>query len=267
MSQLTEKNTIPREVRAVDCHCHLSSPQFDSDRDIVLNTCSVKGILLVDSALSVRELTLSLTLASRNPWFKTSAGWDPVNLDESAALEMCQAIEQASDRIIAIGEIGLDRFKVRDRLQWARQEKITGMFLELSERTGKPLVIHSRSAGQACIELLEKNGYRNVLMHAFDGSSSTALRGESLGFIFSVPPSIARSEQKVKMVRRLALGSLVLESDAPALGVVRGERNTPESVMASASKIAETKRLGFDTVLSQTTEKALSFYGLSRAAT
>ncbi|PSN92341.1 hypothetical protein B9Q08_01490, partial [Candidatus Marsarchaeota G2 archaeon ECH_B_SAG-M15] len=77
---------------------------------------------------------------------------------------------------------------VRDRNLWSKQEDIFRMFIDLADRLKQPLVVHSRSAGRACIEILNSSGFNSVLMHAYDGSVGDALMAAKKGFLFSIPP-------------------------------------------------------------------------------
>jgi len=257
---------IPKGVRAVDCHAHISNSAFDGDRMSVLAECATKGVLVVDSPLSRDEFMLSLKLAKTNQWLKLSGGWEARLLDRSAALEMAKLIEENQEWVQAIGEVGLDRYWIRDRALWEKQEEVFRLFIDLADRVGKPLVVHSRSAGEACIEILLECGFTRVLMHAFDGSATHALRAAGMGFLFSVPPSIVRSEQKKKLVRRLDLKSLMLESDSPVLGPERGVRNLPTNVFVSAQEISRIKGMGFEEVLEHTTSRAIEFFGFLEEA-
>lgn len=254
---------IPDRLVAVDCHAHISSSAFDHDRDVVLAECAAKGVLVVDSALSSSELTVGLRLTKTNPWVKLSVGWEARLLDLEGALEMARLIEENQEWVVAVGEVGLDRYWVRDRTLWARQEEVFRVFIGLADRLGKPLVVHSRSAGEACIEILLSCGFTRVLMHAFDGSASVAAKAAEKGFLFSVPPSIVRSDQKKKLVRRLDLKSLALESDSPVLGPEKGSRNLPTNVFVSAQEISRIKKLRFEEVLASTKDRALRFFGLN----
>jgi TatD DNase family protein len=257
-----EEDTPIRSVTAVDSHCHVSDSLFDPDREAVVEDCGKRGILLFDSALTKTHLAKSLALAQRFAHVKPTVGWEPANLNRGEALEFRDLLLEFSDKVLAVGEVGLDRFLCRDREQWSSQEEILRIFMEAADKLGKPLVIHSRSAGKACIELLVSAGFNSVLMHAYDGASQYAVEAAKKGFLFSVPPSVGRSEQKVKLVKRLGLNSLVLESDAPVLAPVRGERNVPQNVFVSAHKIAELKGLSVEQVLRETTATALKFYRL-----
>lgn len=250
-------------IRAVDCHAHISSSAFDTDRETVLAECASRGVLVVDSALSRSEFGIGLGLVKTNPWVRLSAGWEARVLDREGALEMVKLIESSGDWVLAVGEAGLDRFWVRDRALWAKQEEIFRLFIDLADRLGKPLVVHSRSAGEASLELLLSVGFTRVLMHAFDGSASAAVGAAQKGFLFSIPPSIVRSDQKKKLVRRLNLESLLLESDSPVLGPERGSRNLPTNVFVSAQEISRIKGVSPEEVLASTTRRAIRFFGLS----
>lgn len=249
-------------VRAVDCHAHISSSAFDADREAVLAECASKGVLVVDSALSASEFGVGLRMVKTNPWVRLSGGWEARLLDLGGALEMARLIEENQEWVVAVGEAGLDRFWVRDRALWQKQEEVFRVFVDLADRLGKPLVVHSRSAGEAAIELLVSLGFNRVLMHAFDGSASVALEAAKRGFMFSIPPSIVRSEQKKKLVRRLDLKNLMLESDSPVLGPERGSRNLPTNVFVSAQEISRIKGVGVDEVLESTRRRSIDFFGL-----
>ncbi len=251
---------------AIDAHCHLSNSAFNSDRGRVFEGCKERGLVLVDSPVNPEELRTSLEFGSGRLGFYRTAGWEAARLDYGGAKEMAELIRASRHSLVGIGEVGLDRFWVRDRAKWDEQERVFRLFIGLADELDLPLVVHSRSAGSACIELLLSAGFRKVLMHAYDGSVGPALRAASEGFVFSIPPSIIRSEQKLKLVRTLPLGRLMLESDAPALGPVKGERNTPENCLLSASSIAEVKKIPLENVLSSAIKLSLEFFGSSLAA-
>jgi TatD DNase family protein len=126
----------------------------------------------------------------------------------------------------------------------------------LSLELDLPLNVHSRSAGHYTVDLLFSAGARRVLMHAFDGKASHAVRAAEAGYLFSVPPSVVRSDQKQKLVRRLPIESLVLESDSPVLGPDRDKRNEPANLVYSRDFIADVKGISPERVDEMTTANA-----------
>jgi len=135
-------------------------------------------------------------------------------------------------------------------------------FIELSEKLGLPIIVHSRSAGRDAINILVEKNARRVLMHAFDGKASYAMKGVEAGFFFSIPPSIVRSPQKQKLAARLPLENLLLESDSPVLGVDPLKRNEPANIVFSLREIARIKKVDLEIVAEETTRNAHRLFGL-----
>ena len=98
-------------------------------------------------------------------------------------------------------------------------------------------------------------------MHAFDGKTGAALHAVEAGYFFSIPPSVVRSRQKQKLVKRLPLASLLVETDSPVLGPVPGARNEPANLILAVDAIAEIKHLDREAVIEQVVENTHSLYG------
>ena len=162
--------------------------------------------------------------------------------------------------MVAIGEVGLDHWKGQDEAQREVQRQIFSDFVDLSLEVDLPLNVHSRSAGRKTIELLLERGAKRVQLHAFDGRAAKALPGVEAGFFFSVPPSIVRSAQKQKLVRRLPLDCLLAETDSPVLGPDPAVRNEPANVARSVAAIAEIKELSVEEVREAVYRNTLRLY-------
>jgi TatD DNase family protein len=227
----------------IDVHAHLGDEAFDKDRDEVLKRAlerGVRGVIAVGETLL--EARRNLELADSYPdlvW--PSAGLYPTNLSLKQADEITAFIRLHLGRLVAIGEVGLDHWMVKEDADKELQKEIFGRFIDLSLELDLPLNVHSRSAGRRAIEFLIEQGARRVLMHAFDGRASAAQQGVEAGFFFSVPPSIVRSKQKQKLVMHLPLENILLETDSPVLGPNPGERNEPANLMVSLEAVAEIK--------------------------
>ena len=241
----------------VDAHAHLYAAAFADDLDDVLARAAERGVqavLCVSETLP--EAQRVIELADRHPLIKPCAGLYPTILDRDAAAEMLAFIRRHQDRLAAIGEVGLDYWKVQEAADRELQRDILAQHVALSRELDLPLNVHSRSAGRHAIAWLQEYGARRVLLHAFDGKAATARAGVEAGYYFSIPPSIVRSPQKQKLVRHLPLEHLLLESDSPVLGPDKDTRNEPCNVWLSCQEIAAIKGISVQEVAESTTANA-----------
>jgi TatD DNase family protein len=171
-------------------------------------------------------------------------------------------IRHHRSELIAIGEVGLDFWKVGTEPERAVQREIFAGFIRLSREIDLPLNVHSRSAGRHAVAILLENGAERVQMHAFDGKIGAARPAVEAGYFFSVPPSVLRSRQKQKLVRHLPLDCLLVETDSPVLGPDPGERNEPANLMTAAMAIAELKGIPLDEVVGALAENGRRLYGV-----
>lgn len=253
----------PMLAPLVDAHAHLGDPVFDGDREAVLERAreaGVAAVVLVGETLD--DARRNLELAERHPLLRPCVGLYPTVLDreQAAAVETLARAERS--RLVGIGEVGLDRWKVQDPADLELQREIFAGFVELSKEIDLPLNVHSRSAGHHAIALLLERGARRVLLHAFDGKASKAMPAVEAGYCFSVPPSVVRSPQKQKLVKQLPLSCLLLETDSPVLGPLGTERNEPRNVRVSLRAIAEIRGIAEQQVAEATAENARRLFCL-----
>lgn len=234
----------------IDCHAHLAGAEFDADREAVRERAAAAGVSTVlvvgeddeDNARVLRVLAEGRTEGAR---LLPCLGLHPDRFADDRPLPARSTVDRViaqirthAARLAGIGEVGLDYWVTKDperrRAQCALLEAMAALAAELD----LALNVHSRSAGHYTLDLLIAAGARRVLMHAFDGKGAHALRGVEAGFLFSIPPSVVRSEQKQKLVRRLPLESLALESDSPVLGPHREARNEPANLTFARDYIA-----------------------------
>ncbi|XP_022363981.1 putative deoxyribonuclease TATDN3 isoform X4 [Enhydra lutris kenyoni] len=239
-------------VGLVDCHCHLSAPDFDSDLDDVLEKAKKANVMaLVVVAEHSGEFEKIMQLSERYKGFVVPClGVHPV-----------QGVSPGDQRCVT-SKVGLDfspRFAGTDE-QKEEQRQVLIRQVQLAKRLNLPLNVHSRSAGRPTISLLNEQGADKVLLHAFDGRPSVAMEGVKAGYFFSIPPSIIRSGQKQKLVKQLPLTSICLETDSPALGPEKQVRNEPQNISISAEYIAQVKGIPVEEVIEVTTQNALRLF-------
>ncbi|MGD8944880.1 MAG: TatD family hydrolase [Desulfobacterales bacterium] len=248
--------------KLVDTHAHMCDPSYDEDRDAVLDrarNAGVKAIIAVGEDLT--DARKNVALSQQYPILKPAAGLYPTYLDLKQARQMADFLRGNKSRIVAIGEVGLDYWVVKEDSDKALQREILKMFIDLSKELNLPLNIHSRSAGRHAIALLLENNAARVQMHAFDGKAGAALPAVEAGYFFSIPPSVVRSRQKQKLVKRLPLSCLLIETDSPVLGAAPDERNEPANIGQSVTAIAEIKDVSEEEVIAAVSENTERLYG------
>jgi TatD DNase family protein len=256
----------------IDCHAHLAAEDFDADRDAVRGRAAAAGVSAVlvvgeDAADNARVLRVIAEAPALGARMLPCLGFHPDRFADERTLpnraELDAAIGQIrrhAAELAAIGEVGLDYWYVKDPGRRRAQAELLEEMAVLSRELDLPLNVHSRSAGHYTLDLLLSAGARRVLMHAFDGKASHAVRGAEAGYLFSVPPSVVRSDQKQKLVRRLPLESLALESDSPVLGPDRDRRNEPANLVHGRDYIAAAHGVSPERVEEVTTANAVRLF-------
>jgi TatD DNase family protein len=249
-------------ISIIDTHTHLCDPVFDSDREEVLLRAGAVGVsTVITVAENLSDAERNMELAAKYPQLKAAAGLYPTCLDLDAMEAMISFIRRERERLVGIGEVGLDFWVVKEEPERELQREIFARFIDVSLDLDLPLNVHSRSAGRHAVAMLLERGARKVQLHAFDGKAAAANPAVEVGFFFSVPPSIVRSRQKQKLAKQLPLSSLLIETDSPVLGPVPGERNEPANAALVVTAIAELKNINKQEVLEATYQNTCQLYG------
>jgi TatD DNase family protein len=252
------------EHKIVDTHTHICDSSFDADRGEVLHKAAAAGVgAVIAVGENMDDARRNIELADKHPMIRPAAGLYPTILDPDQAEQMHSFIRQERAKLVAIGEVGLDFWVVKEEAHKELQKEILKGFINLSQELDLPLNIHSRSAGRHAVALLLEHGATRVQMHAFNGKASAALPAVEAGFFFSIPPSVVRSRQKQKLVKHLPLSCLLVETDSPVLGPDPKLRNEPANLIFAVKAIAEIKSAGEDEVLETVAENTRRLYGNS----
>ena len=273
-----------------DTHCHLDLEKFDEDRDAVIQRALDAGLGRVLIPAMDHESSLAvIKLAKAYPKIYAAAGFHPTELEKWNEgsindLRELNLNQPQENKIVAIGEIGLDYYWVKEADKKAQQREVLKQQLSLAKAVSKPVIIHMREEndawfGQASIDLLailnewctelraqhhplaEKPG----VLHSFNGNLETAQKAMEMNFYIGVtgPVTYKNAEEKRSIIKKLPLTRILIETDAPFLSPVphRGKRNEPAFVAHIADKIAEIHMTTREQIAEITTANANHLFG------
>lgn len=283
-----------------DTHCHLDSNKFDSDREAVIQRAADIGVSrILVPGLDLESSHAAIGLAEAHPNIFAAVGFHPTDLekwDDSSINRLRQIIlpdptpsadgrgTRGAEKIVAIGEIGLDYYWVKEPGKHIIQHAALKQQLQLAKDVNRPVVLHMREEndawfGQASIDLLEilsewhgqlkteshPLAERPGVLHSFNGNLETAQKAISLNFFIGVtgPVTYKNADEKRQIIRQIPLTQLLIETDAPFLTPVphRGKRNEPAFVAYIADKIAEIHMTTREQVADITTANAARLFG------
>ncbi len=239
----------------VDVHCHLTHEKLKNQIPDVIKRAKENGVVaIIASGVNVPTNREVLELAKKYDMIKCSLGLYPIDLlglqpDESGLTrptekfdldEELKFIEKNKDKILAVGECGLDFHW--DKEHHDEQKDNFEKIIEFTKKINKPILIHSRKAEVECVELLEKSGIKKVILHMFEGRKHLIKRAEELGYYFTVPTNILKSQHFQMLVEMVNLNRLLTETDAPWMSP-DSNPNEPANVSLTITKIAELKKM------------------------
>ena len=256
-------------VMLVDSHCHLDFPELSADLAGVLSRMSDNGVahaLTISTTLETFPAVRAVARAHPNVW--CSAGVHPDERRDSREAGVEDLVAMAGDpRVVAIGETGLDYFRVEGDTEWQRERFRN--HIRAARRCGKPLVIHTRAAAEDTLRLMREEGAAEVggVMHCFTETWEVAQAAMALGFhiSFSGIVTFKNAKDLKEVARRVPLERMLVETDSPYLAPVphRGKPNQPAFVKHVAEEIAALRGIAVDEVAAATTA---NFFRLFRGA-
>lgn len=231
----------------VDSHCHLDFPDLQQDLPQILQRMrdnQVSNALVV--SVSMPRWPALLELVRQHDQLYASVGVHPDYEDtpEPTVDELVELAE-SSDKVIAIGETGLDYFRKPEPLDWQRERFRT--HIRASRASGLPLIIHTRAASEDTLRIMreEKANEAGGVMHCFTETWDVAQAAMDLGFYISLSGIVTfkNAVELQDVAQRVPLDRLLIETDAPFLAPVpyRGKLNDPSKVIHVAEKIADLK--------------------------
>jgi TatD DNase family protein len=229
-------------MNLVDVHAHYTYKNFQKDIAETISRMEKAGVKkVITNGLSPKDNKEVLKLAKKYKIVDAALGIYPTeagSLSDKELKEILKQIEDNKDKIVAIGEVGLDHHWTKDKKKQDRQKEVLREIIKLANKIKKPIIVHSRKAEGEAVEIM-KEAKVPVVMHCFCGKSEPTKEAIEAGFYFSIPTMIVRSKTFKKLVKRAGLNQLLTETDAPFLAPKAGERNDASNITQSITKIAE----------------------------
>jgi TatD DNase family protein len=251
----------------IDSHCHLDFPDFANRIDEVLDRMRenrVDGALCI--SVTMPEFPGVLALAERYQQLWATVGVHP-DYPDSDEPDVASLVELARHpKILAIGETGLDYYRLEGDLEWQRER--FRVHIRAARACGKPLVVHTRAASEDTIRIMREEGADAVggVMHCFTEGWETARAAMDLGFHISFSGIVTfKNAQALRDVAvKVPDERLLIETDSPYLAPVpfRGKTNEPAFVRYVGEKLAEIRGSGVAHIAERTTE---NFHNLFKA--
>jgi TatD DNase family protein len=250
----------------IDTHCHLDAAEFDADRDAEYARAVAGGVTtLVIPSVSRESFAAVAATCERYPGCLPAWGLHPMYIGVHRPAHLADLRAQIeTQRPVAIGEIGLDRFV---DLDYPTQEYFCIAQLKIAREFDLPVLLHCRRANDDLLKHLRRIGVRGGIAHAFNGSPQQADAFIKLGFKLGFGGAFTwpRANNLRRLAADLPLEAIVLETDSPDMPpawVGRG-RNAPGELLRIAQTLAELRGIDLTTVAQATTRNARELFGLA----
>jgi TatD DNase family protein len=230
-------------MKIFDVHCHLDFPQFDGEREFVIEKCKEQLLGVITSGTGYSNNIKTLKLVESHPNFLFAClGLHPTKKEDFSKKEdIKEQIIKNSDKIVAIGEIGLDYFHSKGFEERERQKQIFMEMLYLAEKLQKAVVIHSRNAEKDAIDLISGYKIPSVILHCFNGDLLLLNRAIEKKFYISISTQLLYSKRVQEIATNTPLDFILLETDSPFLN--QGEKNYPWNVLKSLEELSKIKKI------------------------
>lgn len=241
----------------IDTHCHIYKSEMENAEEIIRQTAKndIHIILNGTDPLSNKEI---LELSAKYENVYAALGYFYSIADEITDEDISILDKQlCNDKVIAVGEIGIDYYHTKENKD--KQKELFEKMLNLAEKHGLPVIVHSRKAMQDTYDILKEHEVVGS-MHCYQGSAEMAQEFIKLGFYIGIGGPITHTKNKKarRMLENININHILIETDSPYLTPEerRGERNTSLNLKYIIRKISEELDIEEDKVIEITTENA-----------
>lgn len=255
------------DIKYIDIHSHISSSDYQSDIIDVLKRMHERGVGTITVGTDLKSSIEAVKIAFENENIWACIGAHPH--DDKTFVFHEEDFEELvkHPKVVAIGECGLDYFKLTDNVEEEkeRQKKEFIKQIEFSIKHNKPLMLHIREAYSDAYKILDKYPKARGNVHFFTGSGDWAKKFNELGFTVSFPGVITFAKETQEAVKNIPLEIMHAETDSPYAAPIpyRGKRNEPSYVVEVVKKIAELRGEEIEKVRIQLLDNAKRVFGIN----
>ncbi len=253
-----------------DNHAHLDDEKFDSDREEIIEKIHREGVSFISAGYSLEGSKKAIELSKKYDFIYATCGISPNDIPqtEEELWKMVDEIEKLAkenDKVLAIGEIGLDYYWEKDEKMRKLQRKAFIEQINMANRLNLPIVIHTREAVMDTLSILKENSVKNKgIFHCCPLNRELVKEGLKLGFYisFAGPITFKNSKNADEIIDMIPNDRMLIETDSPYLSPepLRGRRNDPRNVKYIAKKIAAVKGISEEEVSRITYENVRRIY-------
>ena len=258
----------------IDSHCHINFPELAARLPEIFGKMSENAVShALCVSVNLPDFPQVLAMAEQHPHIYASVGVHP-DYEDTPEPSVAQLVALAAhSKIVAIGETGLDYFRLTGDLEWQRER--FRVHIRASRATGKPLIIHTRAASADTIRIMQEEGAgtdaggAGGVMHCFTESLEVAEAAIAMGFYISFSGIVTfKSAKDLQAVARaVPLSSMLIETDSPYLAPVphRGKMNEPGLVRHVAEFLAPLKGVSAEEIGRVTSENFFRLFRMAHA--
>lgn len=251
----------------IDSHCHLDFPEFQGREEEMLAAMAASGVVAaLVAGVTMEKFPSVLALAERHANLYAAVGIHPDTLDGSEADEGTLVRLATHPKVLAIGETGLDYYRLKGDLEWQRER--FRCHIRAAIRASKPLIIHTREATDDTLRILREEGAGQVggVFHCFTETWEVAQEALALGFHISISGIVTfkKATQVHQVASLVPQDKLLVETDAPYLAPVphRGKLNHPALVRHVAEEVARLRSISIETLANATSANFQRLFGI-----
>ena len=224
----------------IDTHCHIYNSEIENAEDII-KECAKNNIYMILNGIDPKSNKEVLELANKYENVYAALGYDHSVVNDITEKDISLLDEQLNNnKVIAVGEIGLDYYWVKDNKD--TQKELFEKMLNLAEKHNLPVIVHAREALQDTYDILKKHKVIGS-MHCYQGSKEMAKEFIKLGFYIGIdgPITYKNNKKQKDMVKEIDINHIIVETDSPYLSPepVRGKQNTSLNLIYIIRKLAE----------------------------